>query len=160
MRYVKAELTREGTFSDPTAYLEKLPTLAASLPAGARAFATDPEHYNYGGLRCVKDLKPQTLTSGDDESWLELSFRHNCWKHDDDLTIRYNGVSHLTMDPSGEVAQLQDVMLDEILPDEQGCKHEIACISGSLIITCKDLSATWTPSNCSESEQPGCVRGG
>ena len=150
MRYVKAELTSEGTFSDPTAYLEQLPTLAASLPDGARAFAADPEHYNYGGLRCVKDLKPQSLKTGDDdgESWLELSFLHNCWKHDDDLTIRYDGVSHLTQNPSGDVAQLEDVMLDEILPDEHGCRHEIACISGSLVIICEDLSATWTASHC------------
>ncbi|TCM51427.1 hypothetical protein EV648_101263 [Kribbella sp. VKM Ac-2568] len=72
MKYVKVEFTRDGTYSDPRIYLRQLPTLATSLPAGARAFATDPEHYNYYGQRCVKDLKPQHLTAGEDNgtSWL------------------------------------------------------------------------------------------
>ena len=80
MEYVKVEFTRDGTYSDPRIYLQQLPTLATSLPAGARAFATDPEHYNYYGQQCVKDLKPQHLTAGEDNgtSWLELRLRHNC----------------------------------------------------------------------------------
>jgi hypothetical protein len=102
MRYVKVEFTRDGTFSDPTAYLAQLPTLASSLPAAARAFATDPEHYNYYGRRCVKDLVPERLTSGEDSGrpWLELRLRHNCWKHEEDLTILYRNVVSVTIDPA------------------------------------------------------------
>jgi len=158
MRYVSVEFTRDGTASDPTAYLEQLPTLASSLPEGARAFATDPEHYNYYGQRCVKDLKPQRLTSGEDNgaTWLELRLRHNCWKHEEDLTIRYGGVDSVTMNPAGhdlDVTHLQDVVLDEVLPDVRGCKHEIACLSGSLTVTCEDLVATWVGSDCPERER-------
>ena len=117
MKYVIAEFTDSGTYSNPRAYLEQLPTLAPSLPGGARAFATDPEHYNYAGNRCVKDLKPQRLTSGqtNGSSWLVLELKHNCWKHEDDLTIRYIGVQGLTMTPPGEaadIAGLGAVMLD------------------------------------------------
>ena len=72
------------------AYLRRLPTLAASLPEGALRFATDPEHYDFFGKRCVKDLKPPRLTSGelDGSRWLQSELRHNCWKHEEDLTIR------------------------------------------------------------------------
>ena len=155
MRYVKVEFTREGTYSDPRPYLQQLPTLANSLPPGARAFATDPEHYNYYGRRCVKDLKPQHLTAGEDNgtSWLELGLRHNCWKHEEDLTIRYSGVERVTMDLADDrldITHLQGVILDEILPNERGCTHEIACLSGSPTITCEDLVATWADSNCPE----------
>ncbi|GAA1539774.1 hypothetical protein [Kribbella lupini] len=102
MRYVRVEFTRDGTYSDPQPYLAQLPALAASLPDGARAFATDPEHYNYYGRRCTKDLKPQRLTSGEDNGtkWVELYLGHNCCKHEEDLTIRYIGVAGLTIDPS------------------------------------------------------------
>lgn len=153
MKYVRAEFTDSGTHSDPRAYLERLPTLASSLPAGARAFATDPEHYNYWGRRCVKDLKPQRLAAGESDGnpWLELELKHNCWKHEDDLTIRYFGVQKMTLEPPGaaaEVADLGDVMLDEILPAADGCTHELSCLAGSLVIACEDLTATWKASNC------------
>ncbi len=155
MRYVRVEFTRDGTYSDPRPYLAQLPTLAAALPDGARAFATDPEHYNYSGQRCVKDLKPQRLTSGETNgtSWLELHLGHNCWKHEEDLTIRYVGVTSVTMTPAGDdldVTHLQDLILDEVLPSEHGCTHELACLAGSLTITCKDLVATWTVAACSD----------
>jgi hypothetical protein len=89
----------------------------------------DPGHYDFIGQRCVEDLKPARLTSGEtgESRWLELHLRLNCWKHEDDLTIRYSGVQSLTIEPAArglEVAQLQDVMLDEVLPHEHGCRHE------------------------------------
>ncbi|MGC5018731.1 hypothetical protein [Micromonospora sp. DT47] len=155
MRYVSVERTRGGIAVDPEAYLRRLPSLADSLPEGARRFATDPDHYNFFGKRCVKDLKPIRLTSGDNRGsrWLELHLRHNCWKHEEDLTIRYNGVQSLTIEPAADgldVAHLRDVMLDEVLPHELGCRHEIVCLSGSLIVTSQDLSATWLHADCPE----------
>lgn len=35
---------------------------------------------------------------------MELAFRHNCWKHEEDLVIRYEGVTDFALDitaPSG-----------------------------------------------------------
>lgn len=144
MRYIRVEFDRDGTYSDPGAYLERLPSIAAALPGGARAFATDPEHYNFGGRRCIKDLKPQRLRPVGDG--LELQLKHNCWKHEEDLTIRYAGVQSVTLNPpyDAEVARLHDVVLDEILPTDHGCTHEFTCLSGSLVIACEDLTATWS----------------
>jgi hypothetical protein len=81
-------------FLDPDAYLRQLPSFVDSLPEGARRFATDPGHYDFFGQRCIKDLKPARLTSGEagGSTWVELNLRHNCWKHEEDLTIHYSGV--------------------------------------------------------------------
>ncbi|MEC3975583.1 hypothetical protein [Amycolatopsis sp. H20-H5] len=43
----------------------------------------------------------------------------------------------------------RDVTLDEILPAEAGCSHEIACFAGSVRVVCRDLAATWTEADCS-----------
>jgi hypothetical protein len=60
-------------------------------------------------------------------------------------------VVSVTIDPAEDgldVTHLQDVVLDEVVPDERGCKQEIACLSGSLTVTCEDLVATWVDSEC------------
>lgn len=155
VRYVSVERTSDGVALDPEAYLQQLPSLADALPEGARRFATDPDHYDFFGRRCVKDLKPARLTSGEagGSRWLELHLRHNCWKHEEDLTVRYSGVRCLTFEPADrdrDVAQLQDVMLDEVLPHEHGCRHEIVCLAGRLIVTSQDLAATWLRADCPE----------
>ncbi|GAA4580314.1 hypothetical protein GCM10023176_59620 [Micromonospora coerulea] len=157
MRYVSVERTRDGITLDPAKYLRRLPSLADSLPEGARKFATDADHYDFFSQRCVKDLKPARLMSGQTggSRWLELHLRHNCWKHEEDLTVRYSGVQSLTIEPADDglgVAQLQDVILDEVLPDKLGCRHEIVCLAGSLTVTSQDLTATWLPANCPKRE--------
>lgn len=139
---------------DARAYLALLPTLAGELPPGARAFATEPGHYDFYGERCVKDLKPQSLLRGeaDGEAWVQLGLRHNCWKHEEDLSIRYTGVASLSLDcpDPAEWPSLNftEVTLDEILPHEHGCSHEIGFLTGSLTVVCRDLTATWTEAVC------------
>jgi hypothetical protein len=155
MEFVTVEHTEYGKVFDPTAYLERLPELARSLPSGARAFAEDPEHYDFFGKRCVKDLKPLSMATGDTDGrrWVELQLRHNCWKHEDDLTIRYTGVRSVVVEPDHgpvDVTHLRDVRLDEVVPHEVGCRHEIACLAGSVTVVCEDLTATWFEADCTE----------
>ncbi|MBE8471449.1 hypothetical protein [Streptomyces justiciae] len=151
MKYVDLD-GRDGDVTgiiDPRAYLGRLPELAESLPPGARAFATDPGHYDFSGKRCVKDLKPlQVRRTGDGE--IEIRFGHNCWKHDEDLLVRYMGVSRFQVDVLDvcDVAALGDVILDEVLPYEGGCTHEVACRPGTLVVACRDLVAEWVPADC------------
>ena len=45
---------RDGVI-DPAAYLGRLPRLVDDLPAAVAVFATDPQRYDFAGLRCVKD---------------------------------------------------------------------------------------------------------
>ncbi len=156
MRYVELD-GRVGELTgviDPGPYLERLPELAESLPPGARAFATDPGHYAFSGGRCVKDLRPQEARrTGDDE--IELRFRHNCWKHEEDLVVRYHGVSRFQAElvETCDVTALGEVILDEVLPHPEGCTHEVACRPGTLFVVCRDLSAVWVPADCPEAPE-------
>lgn len=144
MEHVIVRFDEGGTYSDPEPYLELLPTLAPQLPPGARAFATDPEHYDFFGKRCVKDLKPAELRADGDQLVLEL--RHNCWKHDADLVLRYTGVAEHSVDPSGELPR--EVFLDELLPHERGVRHEIVCLTGDIVVIAADVTAEWVPTDC------------
>ncbi|MEV5716963.1 hypothetical protein AB0L41_23975 [Amycolatopsis mediterranei] len=155
MKHVVVEAEDGGRFLDPSAYLELLPTFAENLPVGARAFATEDGHYDFFSQRCVKDLKPDTVLSGETygERWLELRFRHNCWKHEEDLTIRYSGVSDVFPASSCRPPIWEEgnaVALDEILPHEHGCSHEIRFLSGSLTVLGQDLTASWAEADCPE----------
>jgi hypothetical protein len=153
---VNIEVCDSGTSIDPLAYLDRLAELAPRLPPGARAFATDPDHYDFWGERCVKDLEIETLRFGADDAGptFEIHFRHNCWKHEEDLRITYRGLATLSLanDPDRKWGG-QVVVLDEILPHESGCSHEIACDAGALTIVCGDLEAVWVPAGCSPSAE-------
>lgn len=155
MEYVDVD-ARTGELSgflDPARYLSSLPSIAGDLPPGARAFATDPDHYDFRSRRCVKDLTVQAVRGAGTEE-VEVELRHNCWKHDEDLIVRYTGVSSFLIDSvDGDHVRgtgLGAVILDEILPHEDGCAHEIACWDGTLTVVCRDLRATWTEAVCSE----------
>ncbi|XUL89467.1 hypothetical protein ACQ86D_24840 [Streptomyces galilaeus] len=101
---------------------------------------------------------------------IEIRFRHNCWKHEEDLVIRYTGVSVFRadgldgLDGTGgtgvldgpeapdvrDLSALGDVILDEVLPAPGGCTHEIGCRPGTLFVACRDLSAEWSVADCPE----------
>ncbi|MGJ7414860.1 hypothetical protein AB9128_03220 [Streptomyces cinereoruber] len=135
---------------DPARYLSHLPSVSGDLPPGARAFATDADHYDFRSRRCMKDLTLRAVRGAGGEE-MEVEFQHNCWKHDQDLLIRYVGVSGFAIDPVDEDrgTDLGAVILDEILPHRDGCSHEIACWDGTLTLVCRDLQATWTETVCS-----------
>ncbi|MFB7670621.1 hypothetical protein ACFC26_04310 [Kitasatospora purpeofusca] len=138
---------------DPGRYLELLPELSAGLPPGARAFATDRSHYDFAGRRCVKDLTFHRAAFLQDGEALDLRLRHNCWKHDEDLVIRYAGVTAVRIRTPDEPSTWDDLgtlILDEILPHDRGCTHEMAFRPGSVIVTCNDLTATWVAADCPE----------
>jgi hypothetical protein len=40
------------------------------------------------------------------------------------------------------------VILDEILPHPDGCSHEIAFRPGTVMVVCRDLTATWLEADC------------
>jgi hypothetical protein len=155
VRFVSITPTGDGNYVDPSRYLERLPDFVEDLPAGARAYASDPDHYDFVGKRCVKDLKLQRIhfEELDGELGITLALQHNCWKHDEDLTIRYTGVHRFTVDLPDQGPRTlwqHGVILDEVLPDGAGCSHEIACLSGSVIVVCRDLMATWTDADCQD----------
>ncbi|MFF3953296.1 hypothetical protein ACFYY1_08810 [Streptomyces sp. NPDC001890] len=96
MKYVQVRPLQDlyGFHLDPQAYLRALPGLLPGLPAGAAEFASDPDHYDFGSSRCVKDLTLDRVELVDEHGRvsLELSLGPNEWKHDGGLRIRYSGV--------------------------------------------------------------------
>ena len=128
------------------------------LPPGAWRFAADPAHYDFYSPRCVKDLRPGKIeiTRQDEGKLARIEFLPNPFKHDAPLAISYFDVHSFEVAFSyadhwgGEGGEgkpkyedLGDVQLDEILPDKQGCSHEIALIGGRIRVVCRDLTATW-----------------
>ncbi|HEY8983847.1 MAG TPA: hypothetical protein VIU15_30250 [Streptomyces sp.] len=147
MRYVETTRDPIGFRLDATAYLAVLPALRDRLPPGARAFATAPGHYDIAdATHCVKDLEPAAVhLAGDRTGSLVLEFAPNRWKHDTGLRIAYSGVRHFSIDRAQAVDCLPvgTVLLDEILPDDDGCVHEIALTDATITVRCADLQATW-----------------
>ncbi|OPC81583.1 hypothetical protein B4N89_12065 [Embleya scabrispora] len=153
MKFIEIEWRDDirGFWLDPRSYLGELPKMSSQLPQGARGFATDPGHYDFSSPRCVKDLGFETLvTPSDSRQGLEILFSPNPWKHEEALRIRYDGVESLSVDWESQAAGggvKDSLLLDEILPADAGCRHEIALTGATILIACADLTASWEPHN-------------
>ena len=68
-------------------------------------------------------------------------------KHDEWLVLRYSDVSSMTLDVAppnpGSSPRFENLALDEILPDQYGCSHEIAFWDSTVRVVCRDLTAEW-----------------
>jgi hypothetical protein len=151
MKFVKVEWRDEtcGFWLDPRPYLGELPKMKSTLPPGAWSFVSDPCHYDFSSIRCVKDLGLESIVApcGDRQA-LEILFSPNPWKHEDALRIRYEGVEKLSVDWENQSAgggAKDTVLLDEIVPTDTGCRHEIALTGAMIAIACTDLTASWEP---------------
>ena len=104
MRFAKVEPIRGGYFLDPRAYIDHLPKIRDLLPPGAASFATDPSHYDFYSVRCVKDLRLSNLALVDSEGRLTLDIRFapNPSKHDAGLSIRYSDVASVSVEAPAE----------------------------------------------------------
>ncbi|GCD94101.1 hypothetical protein [Embleya hyalina] len=153
MKFIEIEWRTDtrGFWLDPRPYLGELPKMRSTLPQGAWEFATDPGHYDFSSARCVKDLGFDTLvTPANSRQGLEILFSPNPWKHEEALRIRYTGIESLSVDWESQAAggSVRDsLLLDEILPTDSGCRHEIALTGATILITCADLTASWEPRN-------------
>ncbi|MET8745694.1 hypothetical protein [Streptomyces sp. NPDC004728] len=165
MKYVHVRPLQDlyGFHLAPQEYLRVLPELLPDLPAGAAEFASDPDHYDFGSSRCVKDLTLDRVDLVDDHGRgsLELSLAPNEWKHEGGLSIRYSGVRDFWVksdDGAGGFElgrgggfveradggpRLGDLQLDELLPHPHGFSHEIAFTEGVLFVVGADLVARW-----------------
>jgi|GEM_PF-1243200 len=142
MDYVVVRAEGHGYFLDPTRYLAALKTLAPQLPPGARAHAEDPEHYNFYGLRCVKDLEfGSFLLTGGGRNRLRLL--PNIFKHDEGLDMDYEEVRQIAVEPSSADGLLGSVLLNELRPDGDGVCHEVRLTGGTIRIVARDVTAHW-----------------
>jgi hypothetical protein len=134
-----------GYWLDPTAYQAMLPSLARSLPAGARDFALDPQHYDFYGDRCVKDLWFRSLTLDDARGSASLSFAPNSSKHVTGLTLLYSGLVSIAVERERDptIGWFGSLLLDELRPSPEGLAHEFALTGGSILVAAQDVEAAW-----------------
>ncbi|MGE2818141.1 hypothetical protein ACQI5H_23805 [Mycobacterium heidelbergense] len=142
MRFVKIERTNTGYSLDPTGYMDRLPELAPQLPPGAARFVTDSDHYDFVGDRCVKDLKLVSMGLSPKNDQLAITARFE-WNQiaPVGLTITYQEVTQLNVASH----HFGPVQLDETLPHERGCRHEIQLIGGSIVVVWAEFDAVWEP---------------
>jgi hypothetical protein len=149
MEFVKVERQTDpyGFHLSALDYQRELPRLQGVLPSGAWAFASEPGHYDFYSVRCVKDLTmAQVLMMDEGQLSLEIAFEPNRWKHDGGLKISYSNVVRFVTEfhsKGPEPKALGNLMLDEILPNPSGCSHELVFTGGSMHIICSDLEAAW-----------------
>jgi hypothetical protein len=150
MKYVVAEFDEKihGFSKDPRPYLAVLPQLLPDLPPGAAAFAGQEGRFDRYNRRTVTNLLFGTMRLADDYTLgLEAHYEPHFATHDTGLTIRYTNVASVEITVEEEDYELEKrlghLMLDEILPDERGCRHEIAFHFGSITIVSADLHARW-----------------
>lgn len=145
MEYVVVRRTSDGYWLDAADYKAALPEITDGLPAGARAFATDPDHYDFYSDRCVKDLWFASLRVDDESGAVTLTLNPNNSKHPVGLTVTYEAAAGIALERDGnpQIGWLGSVLLDELLPAQGGVAHEIVLTGGTLRIVAADLHAVW-----------------
>lgn len=148
MKFVGVDWDSEfsGYSIDPTSYKEALPDILGSLPPGARNFVSDPGHFSFNSLKCVKDLQLAEISTPVRKSdVLSIKFLPNQWKHEQGLLIRYFDITRFEFDMKRQAEWMSDeaVLMDEVLPREGGCSHEIALTDSRVYVECQDLTAIW-----------------
>ena len=165
MRYAIWESNEDRHVFDPGPYVGWLKHHADELPPGARAFATSATHYDYyayrtrdedvppGSALCTKDLLLRSVDLlPEEELSVELCFLFPGFELEEvgtfDLVLHYLGVArfeivetqgHPRRVPSG----LSHLMIDEVVPANDGILHEIAVEFGTVIGEAMDLVAVW-----------------
>ena len=141
MQYVEVSPTPEGYWYDPRPYLEALTDLAERLPPGARAWATDPLHYDFSSSRCIKDL---WLSAAFVQPELVVRLDPSQSKHEHGLEVRYVNVASFDLAAQQATGSPRpSVQLDEVVPHELGCRHEIDFHGGRLTVVAADLNVEW-----------------
>jgi hypothetical protein len=157
IQFSRVDRLPDGFLIDPRPYIEMLPSLKESLPAGAYKFVADPEHYDFFSERSIKDLKIERLEMVDSYAVLgiALELAYNQLPNVPRLSIKYSNVSHVSIEVKSGfqirpdwinivTKRLGDVLTDEIHPDTSGCVHSIEMIHGAISIGCSDLEAVWS----------------
>lgn len=162
MQFVQFD--RETVEWDHRPFLSALESIGPALPPGARAFITDPAHFNFGRYRIGEEIMPEgsslcpkdLLLIGIEvllpglgvELWARFTFPGYPPERSD-LVIRYVGVRAFSFedlqgnDSSPGSSRLGRWIVDEVAPIRGGVRHRIEFEDGALTIESFDLEATW-----------------
>lgn len=142
---VRRESRPGGYWLDPRPYLELLPEIIDALPPGARAFAKNVEHYEFNSGQCIKDLRFSSMAVDDATRRVSVKFAPHPFKHATGLEITYTDVTSLSVDREGAdgIGWLGTLLLDKVLPVDEGVSHEVKLSCGSIRVISSDLEARW-----------------
>jgi len=77
-------------------------------------------------------------------------FAASPWKHREGLILDYSGVWSLDYDLAAAREDYYGnpaMMLDELLPLDEGFSHEMALGTGNLTVVARDLAFSWRPAD-------------
>ncbi len=144
MRYVTVQSSNGGTMTDIRPYLEWLGAHADELPPGARAFALDPEHYDFSHTWCPRSASFDTMSVQFTDDGVEVILVLAAWGGaPPEFVLRYRGVSHVESDGDHGGYPRSGLLVDELLPHPDGVIHELEFTGGTITVVARDLTAGW-----------------
>ncbi|QHT56144.1 hypothetical protein GXP71_08665 [Cellulomonas sp. H30R-01] len=145
MRYAILETTADGTWTDPGPYLRWLAEHGDALPPGARAFARHPEHYDFSHQWCPRGATFDRLAMRHTDAGVTATLvLAGAGRAAPQFVLRYEGVVRVEVDGDHGGLPRSDLLVDELLPHDDGVSHELAFIAGTVTVVARDLTAGWS----------------
>lgn len=146
VRYVKVESTGGGSLTDPQDYLKWLAQHAEELPHGARAFATQPEHYDFSHQWCPRSASVDRMSTRFTDDGIVVTLVLAAYGGaPPEFVLRYEGVTSVESDGDHGGRPRSNLLVDESLPDgEGGVRHDLAFTGGTITVVARDLTAGWS----------------
>ncbi len=144
MRYASVQFSDDGTMTDVRPYLEWLDAHADELPPGARAFALDPEHYDFSHEWCPRSASFDRMSTRYTDDGVVVTLVLAAWGGaPPEFVLRYEGVSHVELDGDHGGFPRSGLLIDELLPHADGVSHELVLGGGTITVVARDLTAGW-----------------
>ena len=144
MRYVTVQSSNGGTMTNPRPYLEWLGEHAHELPPGARAFALDPEHYDFSHQWSPRSASFDRMSTRFTDDGVEVTLVLAAWGGaPPEFVVRYRGVSRVESDGDHGGFPRSGLLVDELLPHADGVSHELEFTGGTITVVAADLTAGW-----------------
>lgn len=144
MRYVTVQSSDGGTMTDVDPYLEWLGEHADELPPGARAFALDPEHYDFSRTWSPRSASFDRMSTRFTDDGVEVTLVLAAWGGaPPEFILRYHAVSRVESDGDHGGRPRSGLLVDELLPHTDGVSHELKFTGGTITVVARDLTAGW-----------------
>jgi hypothetical protein len=144
MQHVKLGETADGYSLDVRPYLGWLAGHAAALPPGARAYALDPEHYDFTARWCPRGAVWESATLRPDERGTSATVvLRGTGDPSPRFVLTYQGVSSFTTSADEAGTSPDELLVDELVPVPQGVRHELCLRGGTLVVVARDMVAGW-----------------
>lgn len=144
VRYVTVRSSDGGTMTDVRPYLAWLGDHADELPPGARAFALDPEHYDFSHPWSPRSASFDRISTRFTDDGVEVTLVLAAWGGaPPEFVVRYRGVTHAESEGDHGSRPRSGLLVDELLPHTNGVRHELVFTGGTITVVAHDLTAGW-----------------